>query len=153
VSGLLLTAATILIGFTVFDEKLTESDLPVAGVIVLIGIFGCLFTLKNYERFNFHRERSRDLRYAIDAALSWGEMNNNDDKGIRNSIRNALELDPNGSAFLIESLVKSSNNKYKNEAHFLKNAKLHNFWVGLHLIVSASMMENKLEMRVNGNSQ
>jgi hypothetical protein len=59
-------------------------------------------------------------------------MHNNGDKGIKDSIRNALDLDLN-----------SSNSKYKNEAHFLKNAKLHNFWVGLRLIVSASMLENK----------
>lgn len=139
VSGLLLTAATLLIGLIVFDDKVTESDLPVAGVIVFIGIFGCLFTLKNYERFNFHRERSRTriLRLAIDAALRWGELHNNEDKGIRDEIRNALELDPNKSAYLIGSLVKMANNKYRKKEIFLEKADLHKFWVGLHLTVSA----------------
>jgi len=113
VSGLLLTAATILIGFIVYDKEVTQSDLPVAMVIVLLGIFGCLFTLKNYERFNFHRKRSRDLRLAIDAALRWGELHNNDDKEIRAEIRNALGLDPKESAYLIRSLVKNANSNYK----------------------------------------
>lgn len=139
-SGLLLTVATILIGVIALDENITRNDFPVACVIVLIGIFGCLFTLKNYERFKFHRKRSRILRFAIDAALRHGELHNNEDKEIRYEIRKALKLCPNApeeSGYLIQSIIEMANDKYKKKGYLMEKANLHSFWIVLHLTVSA----------------
>lgn len=145
VSSLLLTIAAILIGFITFDNQLTQSDLPATGIVVIIGIFGWLFTLKNYERFSFHRQRSRKLRLAIDAILRCSESHNNEDQEIRDEIRKVLKLDPYKSTYLIESLVNMTNNEYekKNEykkiRYFMGKANLQripkslNFWLVVYL--------------------
>jgi TctA family transporter len=69
VTGIILTIASGLIVVIGFDKELTTLDLPVAFVVVLAGVFGAILSLKHYERFRFHRHRSRVLRKAIDAAF------------------------------------------------------------------------------------
>lgn len=136
-SNLMLTADTILIGLIALDNSLNRKDLAVALAVVFLGIFGALFTLKHYERFRFHRHRSRLLRKAIDAALRWSELHSNDDRGIREEIRRTLELDPDKSAHLLGSLVEMANDSYKNQGHFLAETDLHKFWAAPHLVIAA----------------
>jgi hypothetical protein len=137
VSNLILTVATVLIALISIDNHLTKSDLPVALTLTFLGIFGALFTLKNYERFSFHRHRSRLIRKAIDAALKWGELNNDEDHRIRYEIRATLGLDmKNSDQLLIEAIVNKANDQYKGKNRFLYKIDLHNFWVGLHLVIS-----------------
>lgn len=137
VSNLILTIATVLIALISIDNHLTNSDLPVALTLIFLGIFGASFTLKNYERFSFHRHRSRLIRKAIDAALKWGELNNDEDHGIRDEIRETLGLDMKyPSQLLMEAIVNTANDQYKGKSHFLYKTDLHKFWVGLHLMIS-----------------
>ncbi len=72
-SNLMLTAATALIGLIALDQEITRGDIPIALLVILLGIFGAFFSLKHYERFCFHRDRSHTIRLAIDAALRWQE--------------------------------------------------------------------------------
>ncbi len=141
VTGLMFTVATILIGLVVFDKTLTIFDLPAAILIITLGIFGALFSLKHYERFTFHRKRSRLLRDAIDAALRAEEENDSNSKKVRDAIRCKLNLDEQKSEFLIESIVEKSNKLYKEEnkkksKNSLKWIRLNLFWTLLHIIVS-----------------
>jgi Ca2+/Na+ antiporter len=149
VTGLMFTVATILIGLVAFDKTLTIIDLPAVTLIITLGIFGALFSLKHYERFTFHRKRSRILRDAIDAALRAEELNDSNSKKVRDEIRRKLNLDQKKSEFLIESIVKKSNKLYKKKnkekskeekkkksKNSLKWIRLNLFWTLLHVIVS-----------------
>ena len=42
---------------------------PLAIMIILLGIFGALFSLKHYERFRFHMKCAAQYRNALEKAL------------------------------------------------------------------------------------
>jgi hypothetical protein len=130
VSGLMLTGATILVALTTFDDHLTLRDLPLALSIILLGIFGVFFSLKDYERFRFHRHRSRLLRDAIDAALAVAETNDASACAIREEVRKALKLEQTESSFLLQSMVKIANKRYKKTIS--SEIRLHTFRAVLH---------------------
>lgn len=136
VSSLMLTAATILIGLIAFDDNINEYDLPQALAIFFLGIFGAFFTLKHYERFSFHRHRSRVLRKAIDAVLKCGELHSNENRRVRDEIRKSLDLKIEKSPHLLRSIVKITNRQYKYKGGCLQKASLHKFWASLHLFIS-----------------
>ncbi len=49
------------------NDGLSESDLPLTIFIALLGLFGVLFNLKQYERGHLHRIRATKIREALDA--------------------------------------------------------------------------------------
>ena len=137
-STLLLTVAVVLIGFIRIDN-LTRSDYLTAGIIVLIGILGCVFSLKEYERFRYHLFSSQKCRFAIDAALRCGELNNCEDQKIRDEIRKYFKLDPDSSNYLIQSIADAAEIEYQQQRNYLgrlAKLRLHHFWLVPHLLTS-----------------
>src|SRR3712207_1575685 len=59
VTNLLLLVAAAVLAFITYDKVLSRSDLPLTGLLVIIGLFGAAFSLKHYERTSFHIERAR----------------------------------------------------------------------------------------------
>lgn len=53
-----------------FDKSLSVSDLPAALFLIAIGVFGCIFSAKQYERFYVCMERARQYRGALESAVS-----------------------------------------------------------------------------------
>ena len=49
--------------------QLTVVDLPAALFLVAIGVFGCVFSAKQYERFYVCMERARQYRGALEEAV------------------------------------------------------------------------------------
>ena len=52
-----------------FDQSLSLSDLPAALFLIVIGIFGSIFSAKQYERFYVCMERARQYRSALEEAV------------------------------------------------------------------------------------
>jgi len=69
-SNLILIAATGIIAFVTFDDKLNLFDLPIALFLVILGLFGALFSVKFGERFKHHSSRSREIRNQLDENIS-----------------------------------------------------------------------------------
>jgi hypothetical protein len=66
VSSLVITLASALIALIGFDNDLKPNDLPAAIMIVVLGLFGVIFTLKEYERAVFHMNRARLYRVKLE---------------------------------------------------------------------------------------
>lgn len=58
------------IGIVTFDKTIAApADLPLILLLIALGIFGAVFSMKHYERFSLHMERARRYRDALDALL------------------------------------------------------------------------------------
>lgn len=109
-TGLIAVAAAIA-GLVTFDDKLTLIDLPLTLFIVAIGLFGALFSAKQYERFRFHMEAAGLHRDQIDSLLTCGTSL----KSLRTQAKTA-----NGDKF-----------------PRLYKLRLNCFWLGLYLFICA----------------
>ena len=106
VSSILISIAALLFGIITHDKVPSPDKFRIACVLVLIGILGIFFTLKNKERYCYYTSRYLHHLYAIDAILRWNELHNIPIKNMRNYVRKECKLDPKKSDCLITSLVK-----------------------------------------------
>lgn len=51
------------------DKVLSVADIPAALFLIVIGVFGCVFSAKQYERFFVCMERARQYRLALQEAV------------------------------------------------------------------------------------
>ena len=51
------------------DKTLSISDIPASLFLVVIGVFGCVFSAKQYERFFVCMERARQYRLALQESV------------------------------------------------------------------------------------
>lgn len=66
----ILGVAAAAAGIATLDDNLGGmTDVVIGLFIVFLGIFGAGFSLKHYERFNFHMERARSYRDELDALI------------------------------------------------------------------------------------
>lgn len=66
ITGLVLSIASILIGFITF-AKFSMASLAVSVSIIMLGIYGYFFAGKHYERFKFHTKIMRAMRHELNA--------------------------------------------------------------------------------------
>ncbi len=102
VSNLIITISAALIGVIVFDNQINNADTPATIFIVLLGIFGTLFSYKYYERFHFHDSRIEAYKKELDKFIP--EVNISD---------------------IEEDADKTSKNKFL----FLRKCGLFSFWI------------------------
>lgn len=69
VASALTALSAAILGLVTFDDGLTRSDWPLTSLLAAIGAFGVVFSAKHYERFDFHLERARAYRDALDDLL------------------------------------------------------------------------------------
>jgi disulfide bond formation protein DsbB len=69
VTKLLVAVAAALLGLVTFDGRITTTDIPLALFLVVLGVFGAVFSIKHYERFRYHLGQARSYHKALDAAL------------------------------------------------------------------------------------
>ena len=69
-TGLVLAISAAIIGLITFDRSVEAPiDSLLSLFLVVIGAFGAIFSMKQYERSQFHVERSRGYRRAIEDLL------------------------------------------------------------------------------------
>lgn len=70
VASSILAIATAIIGLVTFDKNIIITDLPMTILLIFLGLFGAVFSAKQYERASMHTERARHYRDAVDETLA-----------------------------------------------------------------------------------
>lgn len=107
-TNIVLVVASALIGLICFDKHLSISDTPASVMVVVLGIFGAVFSVKFQERYSCHRKRAYTIRNRIE------------------------ELDPECNFTFLE---KTANDKSKEEFPILSRYSLRYFWILLHVSI------------------
>ena len=90
VTGFFSALAAGILTVVGMDRALTASDIPASLFLVAIGVFGCVFSAKQYERFFVNMERARRFREALEDSLEGSNI-----RGIkRGADRDAAERFP-----------------------------------------------------------
>ncbi len=106
----LIIAAGALVAFVANLRFQLAAALP-AAFIVLLGVYGCLGSLKLSERFQLHQERASEIRRRIN------------------------ELVPDAK---IEELRSQASANHQKDHRVLNRVHLSWFWVALHLLVASA---------------
>jgi hypothetical protein len=106
---LLVIAAGALAVITHGDKSLALDNLPLAVMLVLIGLLGIIFSAKYHERFEMHMERARQYRDALEKLIP---------------------------ASNIVSLKTRADEKTERKYPRLFHLRLYKFWIGLHFLVA-----------------
>ncbi|HVK54086.1 MAG TPA: hypothetical protein VM532_03560 [Burkholderiales bacterium] len=69
VTGFFSALAAGVLTIVGIDKALSVADIPAALFLVVIGVFGCVFSAKQYERFFVCMERARQYRLALQEAV------------------------------------------------------------------------------------
>lgn len=127
-TNIILSICGILIGLITFGE-LNLSDLPASISIIILGIYGFLFSGKHYERFRFHTSIMKEIREEI-----WNTKNTPE------RIKSLKELREIGAKkhyerFKWPKLKGSRSKNQTNAKSWIARQRNHVFWDGLHVIV------------------
>ena len=108
-TNLLLIVAAGILGVVTFDKQLNNTDLPLTVFLIMLGIFGAIFSAKVYEAFSMHQNRANHYRKALDSQFSEARI-----------------------------LVIRDDADTENKARFrkLRHIRLYQFWIGLHLLIT-----------------
>lgn len=110
-TGLIGGGAAVIISTISQSGSYTREDLPLAAILIVIGIFGFFFCVKSYERMQLHLNRCREFLNILD------------------------EMDTSHDIIKIKNLADS---KTKNEFKFASRLKLRLFWQGVHVLIGLS---------------
>jgi hypothetical protein len=69
VATAIITIASALLAVATFDKSLTIHDAPILGIVIVIGLFGIVFSRKQYERTCMHVHRADSLLQQIQVAI------------------------------------------------------------------------------------
>lgn len=136
--------------YATFDKKIDDKDIPVALLVVVLGIFGALFSVLHYGRYSKHMQRAKKYRDALDDVLP--QMNETNFKNMGAHIKKVFK-DENAPEGLLYSLKKAGDKIHeKQNASKLYNLTpggLHVFWVILHgLIIALGLFFGNNRMEV-----
>jgi uncharacterized protein YacL len=109
VANVLIAISGAVIGLVTFDKSIDISDAPLTIFLIVIAVFGVVFSAKHYERFSFHIRRA---------------------KGYREKINNFFP-DANLSEIRVIADEKHSEKHPK-----LKKIHLHYLWFGLYVLIA-----------------
>ena len=105
ISNLIMVIAVGSVAVATFDSRLRSSDVPLAVLIILLGLFGWVASTLHYERSRRHGKTAAAYRDKLDKAVPAAEIN---------ATRTAAH----------QELV---------EKHGKRRARLHHLWDGLHI--------------------
>ena len=108
VAASFLAIASALIGLVTFDKTIGTTDLPLTILLTFLGVFGALFSSKQYERASLHTERARFYRDAIDATMDGSPL---------------------------KRLKQEADVKHRAAFPELEKLRLNKFWVGLYTLL------------------
>lgn len=110
ISKSFIAISIALIGLIVYDEKITEIDIYASVCVFFLGVFGAVFSVKQWERCYLHLNRTRLIRKKISEIYT-------DD--------------------LIQTLYHEADFKHNNQFPFLsKRVGIHHFWTALYLLLA-----------------
>ena len=109
VTRIVIIVASALVGVITFDKTLNVYDLPLSIMVILIGVFGAIFSSKHYERFSFHLNRFRRFRSEI--------------------TKNFPELN-------LTQLHTEADKESNLQFPVLSRHRLNQFWVLLHILIA-----------------
>lgn len=110
VAASILAIATALLGLVTFDKAVRITDLPLTILLVFLGLFGALFSAKQYERASMHTERARHYRDAVDATLDGCPL---------------------------KRLKQEADAEHRKNFKRLEKLRLNKFWVTLYILLAA----------------
>ncbi|MEM9359945.1 MAG: hypothetical protein AAGB04_27485 [Pseudomonadota bacterium] len=70
VTNIIAAAAALLVGFVTFDDAVDFNDIPMSVFLIIIGIFGAIISLKQYERTRLHLYRAEYILKQIQSVSS-----------------------------------------------------------------------------------
>lgn len=106
----IIAIASVIIGLITYDRAITKYDLPLTLLLIVIGAFGATFSMKHYERFNFHMERARVHRDALDELIA--------------------------TNMPLKTLKTAADKTHKAKYPKLSKARLHYWWLSLGVIIA-----------------
>jgi hypothetical protein len=104
-----VTAISAAIGTLIGVGGISATDLPMAGLIVALGLFGAFFSAKQYERFRHHMEQAAGFRQYLETSVP---------------------------ALGIAVIRAQAKKKHQAEYPRLEPLRLNRFWVLLHIFVA-----------------
>ncbi|HCE72925.1 MAG TPA: hypothetical protein DET67_17855 [Ruegeria sp.] len=110
-SGLLVTISAALIAFTAIDQKLEGADVLAGALLIILGLFGAIFTHKQYERSRLHLNRSYAYFDAMNKAIEGVDL---------------------------EALRRKASEKNEADFPISSKYKLSTLWIILHYVILAS---------------
>lgn len=109
-TNLIMAICAGVLGLFALDKSPTTIHLVLAIFLVVLGLFGAVFSAKHYERFSMHMERARGYRDALEQAL------------------------PSTN---IKEIKDAADFKAKKKYPKLFDLRLFWFWMALHVVVAA----------------
>jgi hypothetical protein len=109
VTGYFAAVAAGILGIVSLDKCVTQSDWPLLVLLFILGLFGSVLTLKQYERYTHHMERARQYRNALEASVPDSRL---------------------------EDLKRAADANADTLHPMLSRWKLVKFWMSLHLLSS-----------------
>jgi hypothetical protein len=111
VANIVLAVSAALIGFATYDKTLSPADIVPSLLLVFLGVFGALFSAKQYERAKRHGHRAAAYRTQI-AAMTQGAD--------------------------ILTLMKDADGKTQKAFPHLSRLRLHPFWIALNAFITVT---------------
>lgn len=109
VASAMIAVASALLSVVTFDKALSLADVPLLLLVFALGVFGALFSAKQYERSAMHMERAR-------------------------AYRDALDMDLPGQPLI--TLKVRADRRHEAEFPRLHRLRVNKFWMGLYLFVA-----------------
>jgi len=107
VTNFIITISAAILGFLV-QKEFTLTSLPLAILLIALGVYGAVISAKLYERWQFHMRRARYWRKRID------------------------ELHPDAR---IDQLKVESDLEHKRKYPKLEKIRLNRLWSALHILI------------------
>jgi hypothetical protein len=109
VTNLIIALASAMVGLLAFKD-LSRNAWPLPCTLILLGLFGALFSLKHYERFRYHMKCAAQYRDALESLVPTTNL-----KALRQAGRRAHR------------------GKYK----IIEDIHLFVFWVAFNLLIAS----------------
>jgi flagellar motor component MotA len=110
-TGLIGGGAAVVVSTISQGGIYNKADIPLAIILIVIGIFGFFFCVKSYERMQLHLNRCREFLKILD------------------------EMD---TLHEIVAIKNAADRKTKSEFPFASKLKLRLFWQGVHVLIALS---------------
>ena len=92
-----------------FDATLNHADMPAGCFLIVVGIFGCILSLKQYERYYVCMERARQFREKLEDIVEGSKL---------------------------KEIKATADNECKRRFPRLHDLKHGYFWTGLHASIA-----------------
>jgi len=108
-TNLIIVISSGIIGLIALDHQLNHADFYPALLLVVLGVFGALWSAKHHERFAYYTERARGYRDESDSLLPGAKL---------------------------KTIKEAADEETKKKHKFLHKIQLWHLWVFLHIVIA-----------------